>query len=66
MQMSLLDFPNNSQSVEHLSHGIQPKGSSGIPHGTVRDTGALRDEIKHIISILDALRTGRRRGMKSD
>ena len=58
MQVSFLDFTHNTQSIQHLGHGVQSQAAGRIPHRTVWNARALGNQVEDIIAVLDGLGTG--------
>lgn len=54
MQMGLLYFSHQSNSVQHLCHLVYTKSSCWIPHGTVRYAWPFRHQVKSVITVFNA------------
>lgn len=54
-------LPHHENARQHGVQGSRVYWECGVPHGAIRNTGALRLKVEHIIPLLHTFRTTHRR-----
>lgn len=56
-----MDLPHHENARQHGVQGSRVYRECGVPHGAIRNTGALRLKVEYIIPLLHTFRTTHRR-----